>query len=142
LVDLCCGSASALWNPHDKVHWNQTRNNKQLNHEHFHFSHEQNLPCDRPWPTLTLFLPLRILEETHPRAHEWEEIFMKSFLFFLPHSYAKTKLMILLDEEQTKGSKEIERQYQSFKDQIAHYCATETMSKPASSQAQHFYQNF
>jgi hypothetical protein len=134
LVDLVCfGSASTLESARQSP-LEPTHNNKQLNHEHFHFNHEQNLPCDRPWPTLTLFLPLRILEETHPRAHEWEEIFMKSFLFFWPHSYAKTKLMILLDEEQTKGSKEIESQYQTFKDQIAHYNATETsMSKAPTS---------
>jgi hypothetical protein len=66
------------------------------------------------------------MEETDRRAHEWEEVFLKSFLFFWPHIHAKTKLLIVLDEEQTKGSEEIENRYKAFTEKVKYY-ATEKM---------------
>lgn len=56
--------------------------------------------CNRPWPDLELFLPVAI--GGGDRRHEWREIFLRTFLLFWPIEVAKTKLMILVDEEKRK----------------------------------------
>ena len=94
----------------------RSRNSVSSTHNHFH--HDPYLPCDRPWPNLTLFLPIYLMTEG-PRVHEWEEIFLKSFLFFWPHQYAKTKLLIIVDEEQTHDNN-----FHTFKHKVNHYAST------------------
>ena len=89
-----------------------------INSSHHHFHRDPFLPCDRPWPDLTLFLPVYLMSEG-PRANEWEEVFLKSFLFFWPLEYAKTKLLILLDEEQTQDSA-----YHKFQQKVHYYAST------------------
>jgi len=96
---------------------------------HSHFYHEPYLPCDRPWPNLTLFLPVYLMPSTAVRAHEWEKIFLKSFLFFWPHEYARTKLLVLVDEEQTQNNPD----YEVFEQKLRHYAGAKMppLSLPA-----------
>lgn len=58
---------------------------------------QQEWDCGRPWPDLELFLPVAIREGN--RKNEWREIFLRTFLLFWPIEDAKTKLLVLVDEE-------------------------------------------
>lgn len=57
--------------------------------------------CDRPWPNLTLFLPLRLAKdnENYARREEWENIFLKSLASFWPLQQSRTSLSVIVDAE-------------------------------------------
>lgn len=64
--------------------------------------------CNRPWPDMELFLPLAI--SGSDRRHEWRQVFLRTFLLFWPVEIAKTKLLLLIDEEKrnSTGTQEVE----------------------------------
>jgi hypothetical protein len=53
--------------------------------------------CERAWPGLELFLPVSLRGS---RMDEWKELFLRTFLLHWPIEVSKTKLLIVLDEEQ------------------------------------------
>lgn len=58
---------------------------------------QQVWDCARPWPDLELLLPVGI--HGGGRQNEWRDVFLRTFLLFWPIEVAKTKLLILVDEE-------------------------------------------
>ncbi len=56
--------------------------------------------CNRPWPSLELFLPFQTITNTrHSRFWEVESIFLQTFRLFWPIQLSKTSLVLGYDVE-------------------------------------------
>lgn len=54
--------------------------------------------CERPWPSLELFLPIHIAVDSS-RNKEFVNFFLRTFLLFWPHRISRTSLRVIIDEE-------------------------------------------
>ena len=64
----------------------------------------QNLACDRPWPKISIFLPVNVMPYVRDYKHsntrnEWQDIFLPSFLIFWPLNVSNTRVAFMIDEE-------------------------------------------
>lgn len=65
--------------------------------------------CNRKWPTLDLFLPMNLHQNTkHPRYYEFETMFLRTFLLFFPLQLSNVSLTVAVDEELKGTSAAIE----------------------------------
>lgn len=55
--------------------------------------------CPRPWPNLTIFVPIQAHIRNHPRYYEFEVSLLRTFLFFWPLHQSNTSLTVVYDEE-------------------------------------------
>jgi hypothetical protein len=51
------------------------------------------------WPTLELFIPIGSKKANHPRYHEYETVFLRSFLLFWPLKVSNVSVRVALDGE-------------------------------------------
>jgi len=75
-----------------------------------HEVHEEEVyeNCNRPWPKLSLFIPVG-LKNGSSRNSEWSEVFLHSLTMFWPIALSNTSLVVMLDNE-VKGS-ELQQTY-------------------------------
>lgn len=64
----------------------------------------QNLSCDRPWPKISLFLPVNVKPYLNPYRHantrdEWKDIFISSLIVFWPIKLSQTRIVFMIDAE-------------------------------------------
>lgn len=56
--------------------------------------------CNRPWPSLQLFLPLSLsYSKKDLRYYEFETLFMRSFVLFWPLEISNTSLKVVVNSE-------------------------------------------
>ena len=56
--------------------------------------------CERPWPTLELFVPVSLL--TRPLQFEFDRFFLRSFVLFWPLESSNVSLTVAIDAELNK----------------------------------------
>ena len=66
--------------------------------------------CDRKWPSLDIFMPVNVISN---RDHEYETIFLRSFLLFFPLKLSNVSLTVAIDIEhsESKQANELKRKF-------------------------------
>ena len=55
--------------------------------------------CQRPWPSLELFIPLFMNGKELQQQQQWHRVFLSSFISFWPLNFSHTSVRFLLPEE-------------------------------------------
>ena len=65
--------------------------------------------CERPWPSIELFLPYKLgTNNRDGRLFEFESLFLRSFLMFWPHKISNVSLNVGIDVEKKTSKRAVE----------------------------------
>ena len=65
--------------------------------------------CNRPWPSLQLFLPLSLsYSKKDLRYYEFETLFLRSFVLFWPLQISNTSLKVVVNSESVTSTSYVE----------------------------------